>query len=187
MGEASGAFQLGKLLGTRRKVILVTRSNLVSWQEIADADMVFLGPPKFNTQLQSITMQQEITLETNGIRIRNPGPNEPAFLRDTFLPGPQFEGETHALISCTPGLSGQGELLVLGGNATPDTYAAVQWVTQPWRARELVNHLRLPSGALPHFYQAVLRVRFKNGTPVESSYVLHRVLQVPEPGSHPKK
>jgi hypothetical protein len=187
VGEASGAFQLGKLLGTRRQNILLTRSNLLSWEQIADTDLVFLGPPKFNTQLLTIPIRQEVTLETNGIRIRNPGPNEPDFLKDSYVPGAGFEGVTYALISCTPGLSGQGELLVLGGNATPDTGAAVQWLTQPWRAKELVSHLRLPSGVLPRFYQVVLRVRFKNGTPVESSYVLHRVLQAPEPGSRPKK
>ena len=70
---------------------------------------------------------------------------------------------------------------------TPDTYGAVQWMTRLWRAKELVSHLRLPSGALPHYYQVVVRVRFKNGTPVESSYVLHRLLQAPEQGIRPKK
>ena len=184
VGEAGGAFQLGKLLGARRKEMRLTRSNLLSWPEIADSDLIFLGPPKFNPQLQSIVTKQEISLETNGIRLLRPHPDEPAFLRDEFQAGPGFEGVTHALISCTPGLSGQGELLVLGGNATPDTYAAVQWVTQPWRAKELVNHLRLASGALPHYYQVVIRVHFRNGTPVESSYVLHRVLQPGQGGNH---
>jgi hypothetical protein len=176
VGEATGAFELGQLLGTRRRNILVTRSNLLSWAEIAADNVVFLGPPKMNTQLQGLQNQQEITLETNGIRIHNPRPNEPSFLHDEFEPGPAFNGVTHALISCTPGPSGQGDVLVLGGNAGADTTAAVQWVTQPWRARELVNELRTPSGTLPRYYQAVISVQFKNGTPVESSYVLHRAV-----------
>ncbi len=177
VGEASGAFQLGKLLGTRRKDILLTRSNLLSWPEISDTNLIFVGPPKFNTQLQSAPIKEEVRLDPDGMRILNPRPGEPAFLKDSFLPGAQFEGVTHALISCTPGLAGQGELLLLGGNASADTLAATQWVTQPWRAKELVSRLRESSGALPRYFQAVIRVHFKNGTPVESSYVLHRVLQ----------
>jgi hypothetical protein len=186
VGEASGAFQLGKLLGTRRRDIRLTRSNLLSWAEISDSDLVFVGPPKFNTQLQSIPIEQEVRLETDGIRILHPQKGEPAFLKDTFQPGAQFDGMTHAVISCTPGLSGQGELLILGGNASPDTYAATQWVTQPWRARQLVNRLRQGSGTLPRYFQAVIKVEFKNGTPVESEYVLHRVLQASAQGGAKK-
>ena len=181
VGEASAAFQVGNLLGTRRRDIRITRSNLLSWPEIADTNLVFIGPPKFNTQLQSIPIRQEIRLDSDGMRILNPKPGEPSFLKDTFEPGPQFEGVTHALISRTPGLSGQGELLLLGGNASADTFAATQWVTQPWRAVELVRRLRVSSGALPRYFQAVIRVQFKNGTPVESSFVLYRVLQSVKP------
>ncbi|MBI3645302.1 MAG: hypothetical protein HY233_05000 [Acidobacteriales bacterium] len=178
VGEASAAFLVGKLLGTRRREILVTRSNLLSWQEISDTDLVFLGPPKFNLQLQGMPVKQEITVETNGIRIVNPGAGEPGFLTDTFEPGPQFNGTTHALISRTPGLSGQGQLLMLAGNGSPDTMAAAQWLTQPWRAKELAGRIRLQSGKLPPYYQIVLKVHFRNGVPVESGYLLHRVLQV---------
>ncbi|HWB84340.1 MAG TPA: hypothetical protein VG675_09385 [Bryobacteraceae bacterium] len=187
VGEAGGAFQLAKLLGTRRGDLLMTRSNLLSWQEISDTDMIFVGPPKFNTQLQSIPIEQEVKLETDGVRILHPRAGEPSFFRDTFMSGPEFNGVTHAVISCTPGLSGQGELLIIGGNASPDTLAAAQWMTQPERARELVSHLRLSSGTLPRYYQVVIRVEFKNGTPVESSYVLHRVLQNTDQTTRPAK
>jgi hypothetical protein len=181
VGEASSALALGELLGTRRRDILLTRSNLLSWPEIVDTNLVFVGPPKFNTQLQSIPIREEVRLESDGMRILNPRAGEPSFLKDKFRPGAQFEGVTHALISRTPGLSGQGDLLLLGGNASADTFAATQWVTQPWRAAELLKHLRDPSGGLPKYFQAVIRVQFKNGTPVESSYVLHRVLQSAKP------
>jgi hypothetical protein len=87
--------------------------------------------------------------------------------------GKSSEGETHALISRMPGLSGVGELLVLAGNASPDTFAAAEWITQPKRARELVQHLRTPSGEIPRYFQVVVKVGFKQGIPVESSYVFH--------------
>jgi hypothetical protein len=175
-GEASGAFLVAKLLSIRKPALLLTRSNLLSWQEIVDNDIVFVGPPKFNTQLQGAPLAQDIVIEPEGIRNLKPQRDEPVFLKDQMLPGRQSEGETHALISRTPGLSGVGEFLVIAGNASADTLAAAQWLTQPWRARELTNRLRMGSGEIPRYYQVVLKVAFKHGIPVQSSYAFHHVL-----------
>jgi hypothetical protein len=179
-GEASGAFLVAKLLATRKQELLLTRSNLLSWQEIVDNDIVFIGPPKFNIQLQGAPLTQDIVVEPDGIRNLKPQPGEPVFLADRILAGKQSEGETHALISRTPGLSGVGEFLVIAGNASGDTFGAAQWLTQAWRAKELTDRLRLPSGQMPRYYQVVLKVAFKHGIPVQSAYVFHHVLHPPE-------
>ena len=179
-GEASAAFLLSKLLSTRKRDVLLTRSSILSWQQVVDDDVVFVGPPKFNLQLEAAALAQDIIIEPNGIRNRKPQPGEPVFLEDHMLPGRASEGETHALISLTPGLSGVGELLVIAGNASADTFAAAEWLTQPWHAKELVNRLRTPSGEIPKYYQVVLKVAFKQGIPVQSSYVFHHVLSGPE-------
>ncbi len=175
-GEASGAFLLARLLSNRKEQLLLTRSNLLSWQEIVDSDVVFVGPPKFNLQLQGAPLAQDIVVEPEGIRNLRPKDGEPEFLKDRIVAGKQSEGETHALISRTPGSSGVGEFLVLAGNASADTFAAAQWLTQPRRARELTNRLRQPSGEIPRHFQVVLKVAFKHGIPVQSSYVFHHVL-----------
>ena len=132
--------------------------------------------PKFNLQLQSAALTQDIVVEAEGIRNLKPRPGEPEFLPDHVLAGRSSEGQTHALISLTPGLSGVGQLLVIAGNASADTLAAAEYLTQPSRARELVGHLKTPSGRVPRYYQAVLKVTFKQGIPVESSYVFHHAL-----------
>jgi len=178
-GEASAAFLLSKLLSTRKRDILLTRSSILSWQQVVDDDVVFVGPPKFNLQLQAAALAQDIVIEPEGIRNRNPQPGEPVFLEDHLVPEKPSEGETHALISRTPGLSGVGELLVIAGNASADTLAAAEWLTQPLRARELARHLRTPSGEIPRYFQAVVKVVFKQGIPVQSSYVFHHVLSGP--------
>jgi len=185
-GEASGAFLLAQLLSSRKRPLLLTRSNLLSWQEIVDNDIVFVGPPKFNVQLQGAPLTQEIVIEPEGIRNLKPQHDEPVFLMDRIVVGRQSEGETHALISRTPGPSGVGEFLVIAGNASADTFAAAQWLTQPWRAKELTGRLRMRSGEIPRHYQVVLKVAYKHAIPVQSSYVFHHVLTVPEPASRPK-
>lgn len=176
-GEASGVFLLTRLLATRKQELQLTRSSLISWQEIVDNDIIFVGPPKFNIQLQGAPLAWDIAVEPEGIRNLKPGPGEPVFMKDQITAGKQSEGETHALISRTPGLSGVGEFLMIAGNASADTYAAAQWLTQPWRAGELTSRLRLPSGEMPRYYQVVLKVAFKRGVPIQSSYVFHHVLE----------
>jgi hypothetical protein len=182
-GDASAAFLVSKLLSTRKRDLLLTRSNILSWQQIVDNDMVFVGPPKFNPQLQADALTQDIVIEPNGIRNLKPQPGEPVFLEDRLVAGKQSEGETHALISMTSGLSGVGALLVIAGNASSDTFAAAEWLTQPWHARELVQRLRSPTGEIPRYYQVVLKVAFKQGIPVQSSYVFHHVLNSSKRGS----
>jgi hypothetical protein len=172
-GEASAAVLLAKLLAGRKPDMLLTRSNLLSWQQIADHDIIFVGPPKFNRQLQAAALTQDIVVEPDGIRNLKPHPGEPAYLEDHIVPGKLSEGETHALISRIPGPSGVGEFLIIAGNASPDTQAAAEWLTQPWRARELTGRLRTASGTIPRYFQVVIKVAFKQGIPVTSSYVFH--------------
>jgi hypothetical protein len=172
-GEAEAGFLVGKLLATRKRDLLLTSSNILSWQQIVDDDVVFVGPPKFNRQLQAAALARDIVIEPDGVRNLKPQPGEPLFLPDHFTAGRPQEGETHAVISRSPGLSGVGELLVIAGNASPDTFAAAQWLTETRRARELVRHLLTPTGELPRYFQAVIKVSFRQGVPVESSYVFH--------------
>jgi hypothetical protein len=176
-GEASAAFLIAKLLGTRKHDLQITRSSILSWQQIADQDVVFLGPPKFNLQLQEAALMQDIVVEAGGIRNRKPREGEPVFLEDHFSPGKTNDGETHALITRTTGPSGAGEFLMIAGNASPDTFAAAEWMTDARRARELLGHLRGASAELPRHFQAVIKVAFKQGIPVQSSYVFHHVLR----------
>jgi hypothetical protein len=178
VGEANGAFLVGELLSSRKSKISFTRSDLLSFQEMSDSNVIFIGPPKFNAQLSAIPIKPAMVMERSGVRLLEPGRSEQAMYTDHFVPGADFDGESYALISRTPGLSGNGEVLLLGGNGTPDTLGAAQWVTQPNRARQLCSHLRLPSGQLPRYFQVMLKVRFKNGVPVDSSYVLHRALRL---------
>jgi len=178
-GEASAAFVIARLLSTRVRDLRLTRSNLLSWEQINDDDVIFLGPPKFNRQLQTAALTQDIVVEPDGIRNLKPRPGEPGYLQDKLTPGKPAEGESHALITRMPGPSGVGALYSIAGNASPDTFAAAEWLTQPWRAKELADRLRQADGSFPEHFQVVVRVEFKQGTPVQSNYVMHHVVQRP--------
>jgi hypothetical protein len=175
-GEAGAAFLIAQVLSPRKRGLLLTPGNLISWQQIKDDDVVFVGPPKFNRQLQAAALTRDIVIEPGGVRNLKPQPGEPVYLPDMIVAGKPSEGETHAVISRTAGLSGKGELLVIAGNASPDTFGAAEWLTDPARARELARRLRQRNGELPRYFQIVIKVAFKQGIPVQSSYVFHHVL-----------
>jgi len=53
---------------------------------------------------------------------------------------------------------------------------AVQSLTDPAFARVLVKKLRESSGKIPRYYQVVFKIKYRDGTPTNASYVTHRVL-----------
>jgi hypothetical protein len=175
-GTATGAFRLGQFLGPRKPDLLVTHGSQLSMPEIAMDNVVFLGPATGIRQVQALPIDQEIVLEPTGIRNRNPKPGEPAFLSDAPPRDVMSLGESHALITHTPGLYGKGEILYLSGNQVSSVMAAVEAVTDPAVARTLVSKMRDQAGGLPRYYQVVLKVKSMDDMPVEISYLFHREL-----------
>jgi hypothetical protein len=53
---------------------------------------------------------------------------------------------------------------------------AVQWFTDETYARTLVNKMTNSSGEFPRYYQVVLKVKFKDGVPTETSFILYHEL-----------
>ncbi|MBV9504801.1 MAG: hypothetical protein JO323_07325 [Acidobacteriia bacterium] len=179
-GTASGAFLLGQFLAPRRQHALLTRGDLLSLPEIMMDNVVFIGPSAGNRQLDAIPIDRQVALEPEGIRNLNPRPGEPAFLPDHISHNPQEVEESLALISHTPGINGNGEIISLSGNQISSVMAAVEALTEPTLARTLVAKLRAANGVLPRYYQVVLKVKSMDDMPVEISYVFHRELAGPQ-------
>lgn len=176
VGEAVGAFEIGHLLGTHQQDIVVTRSNVLSWEELAGSNAIFLGPPKFVAHLKDIPLEQELVVDSDKDLIRNlrPRNGEPQTLPDQVG---SDESVTHALISRLPNLHGRGEVFIFASNFTGGTLGAVQYATEPDYAADLVRRVRLPSGKMPANYQIVVRVQLQKLYPVKISYLFHHVLK----------
>ncbi len=144
--------------------------------EIMMDNVVFIGPPTGNRQLQAVPAEQQIALEPDGIRNLNPRPGEPAFLQDRLSHNSQEVEESHALISHIPGVYGNGEILSLSGNQISSVMAAVQALTDPALARTLVARMKNANGAVPRYFQLVLKVKSMDDMPVDISYMFHREL-----------
>jgi hypothetical protein len=181
VGTATAALLLGEFLGARQKSVVVTRSNLLSLPELMEENVLFLGPLTGAREIRALRVDQEILLEPGGIRNLHPRDGEPAFIPEG--PGAKGPGDldTYSLISVVPGIRGKGEILSLSGNQISSVMAGAQALTDPSVAKMLITRMKTPSGAIPRYFQVVLRVRSMDGVPTEISYVFHRELTITRP------
>ncbi len=185
IGESGGTFLLGKLLGTRMSDLQFSTSTALTWNEIGANNLIFVGPPKFNAQIKSLPIEQDLVMQedkTEGVRNLRPRPGEPEFFGNGTMDNESQTGETYGLISRLPGLHGRGEVMILAGPWMPGSLAACQYVTIEAHVKELLSKIRLPSGKLPPYYQVLIKCKFARWTPVQISDVLHHVLS---PGGQP--
>jgi hypothetical protein len=88
---------------------------------------------------------------------------------------------TLALVSHVPGLYGKGDILYLSANQISSILGAVRALRDPTLARMVVSKLKSQNGAMPRFYQMVLRIESMDSMPIEVSYLLHRELSLRNP------
>jgi len=191
----AAGFHLAELLAVSNVRVSITRSSQLSWQQLADNNVLLIGAPRvFSDQLEGLPVELPVDLKDGGVTILDPGPGEAAFLPDAFpsiasqeVSAAPDDGEAYAVITHAPGPLGIGLIGSFSSNRSPGAAAAVQLFTDPALARTLVGRLRKPSGELPRYYQVVLKARYKDGVPTEINYVLHRELTATRQPAEDKK
>ncbi|HXD72683.1 MAG TPA: hypothetical protein VN628_03060 [Vicinamibacterales bacterium] len=181
VGTANAAFLLGQFLGQRKHNVFPIRSDVLSMGEIAMGDVIFVGPTVGKPQIKEIPpVDAAFTLTPEGVTNLKPEGGEPAVMVDSpkLVQNGQETEESHALISNLPGLYGNGSILYFEGNKIASVMGAVQAMTDPDLASQLVARLKRNTGSLPRYYQVVLRVKAMDETPVDISYVAHRALTI---------
>jgi hypothetical protein len=178
-GPASGLFRLGEFLGKLKTNVQVLGSDQIEAPEVAMGNVVYLGRMVENRQMQAMVEGRPFVLDSAGIHNTQPQAGEPALFADRLPADPSDTEESFALVSRVPGLYGNGEVLYLSGNRVGSITGGVQAFTDPQFAQTLVSELKDASGKLPRYYQVVLKVRSMDNMPIETRYVLHRVLTVP--------
>ncbi len=177
-GEAETSLLLGKFLGPRERNLSLVRASQLSWQQVADNNVVFVGAENlFFEQLQGMPFQSQLIPTVQGIKNLHPRPGEPAVFADQYSLAPSEEGTIYALVTHLPGPLHRTNILSFTSSRSAGRVAAVQAFTDPAFVRELTAKLKYTSsGRMPPYYQVVLRVEFKDGVPTETSYVLSRIL-----------
>jgi hypothetical protein len=176
VGTATGAFLLGQFLAPRKQDVLITRANVLSWPEIAEDNLIFLGPATGIHQTEDLQTEAQLVLDPKGIRNLSPRPGESAFIEDHPAEGGAESGVSYALISRVPAMNGPGAILMLSGNQVSSVMGGVQAFTKPDLAQMLVSRLKTASGNIPKYFQVVLSVKAMDDVPVKIGYMFHREL-----------
>jgi hypothetical protein len=178
-GEAEASFLLGGLLQSHERALSLMRTSQLSWQQLADNNVIFVGVQNlFFDQLRGMPIAPQLVPDLNGVRDEHPADGAPEVYTDQYVTAPNEQGILYALVTHLPGPNGQSEIESFTSNRSAGYLSAVQWFTDANFAKTLEGHLlQVGGGKMPRSYQVLLRVRFRDGVPTGTEYVLGRELK----------
>jgi hypothetical protein len=178
-GEASASFLLGQLLRPRAHEVSFVKASQLSFQQLADNNVIFVGVQNlfFDEKVKALPIASQLMPVLNGIQNLRPDKGQPAVFVDQYSTEPTEEGYLYALITHVSGPLGNGQVESFTSNRSAGYLGAVEWLTDPKSAKLLVSKLKDPkTGQLHSYYQVLLKVKFKDDVPTETTYVLSRIL-----------
>jgi hypothetical protein len=179
VGETHGVYLLTKFFGKLNGELRVTRSRMVGWNELKNANVIFLSSMRFHTLAKELPYPSDFVIHpgiSSKIVNLHPRAGEP----ETYGGGDDI---VYAFVTVWPGKLHQRRILVLSGSTTWATLAAAEYVTDPEYLRQLNPHLeqcRKQSGHAQHapFFQVLLRAEVKDNQPINISYVTHHDFEI---------
>jgi len=178
-GEVQAAFRLGRLLGPRVPLFSLGKASQVSWEQMSDNNVIFIGVENlFFGQTGALPIMPQLLPVLDGVKNPHPAPGEQPLYTDNYQTAPNETGVVYALVTHMPGPLGSNDVDSFTSNRSAGYVAAVQAFADPKIARTVVEKLRATyGGRMPRYYQVVLRVRFRDDVPTETTYVLGRELK----------
>jgi DNA-binding winged helix-turn-helix (wHTH) protein len=181
VGETIAVHELDRAFNLMHHEIRVKRGSLLELDDAKNNDLIFVGSPMENLSLLEIPGTQEFVFHRidSGPRKGDPGlvnvhpqPGEPK----EFLSSPHGDGltEDYGVIALLRGLDSDHSVLILAGNTTMSTQAAVEFVCHPNSINTLLR--RISGSANGHLkpFEAVIHVKVSRGVPISSELVALR-------------
>jgi hypothetical protein len=175
-GEAVAAFRIAQFLSPARADLQIRRSSVLSWEHMRSANLIFVGPRKFNPQIRDLPIEQDFVIENGEIRNLRPKIGELPVYRRQAPPEVEDIPDDYAVITRIHGSKGWGEILVLASTTTEGTWAAADYISNPTQLADMLRRLSPDLNSIPSRYQVVIRCRFKNQVPLQSEYLTHHVV-----------
>jgi hypothetical protein len=181
VGEVLAIHQLDRVFFLLNRQLRVKRGALFTLDDAKNNDLIFVGSPSENLTLLDIPGTREFIFKRldsgprNGdLAVRNVHPQlgEP----ENFLatPANQPTVEDYAVVALLPGLDPARSVLILAGNSTFGTQAAVEFVCREDSIKELLQRLNVSIAAELKPFEALLRVKIAHGVPVVEELVAIR-------------
>jgi hypothetical protein len=181
VGEVLAVHELDYLFATLHRQIRVKRGSLFSLDDAKNNNLIFVGSPLENLTLLEIPGTQEFVFHRVESGPRKGDPEiinvhpRPGELKE-FLgtPGNQPLVEDYGLIGLVGGLNPGQAVLILAGNTTMGTQAAVEYVCRKNSVEELLLRLSVSQSGQLKPFEAVIRVKVTRGVPVSTELVALR-------------
>jgi hypothetical protein len=177
VGEVLGIHELDRVFASLHHGLRVKRGRLLSLDDAKNNDLIFVGSPSENLSLREIPTTQDFVFRSvekgprkGDLSVVNVHPRqgeEASYISTQRLP----LTEDYAVIGLMPGLNPARWVMLLAGLTTIGTQAAVEFVSRPNTAENLVRRLGgIESGRIAPF-ECVVRVKVSQGVPVQAELV----------------
>jgi hypothetical protein len=181
VGEVLAIHQLDRVFFLLNRPLRVKRGALFTLDDAKNNDLIFVGSPSENLTLLDIPGTREFIFKRldsgprkGDLAVLNvhPQPGEP----ENFLATPANRPtvEDYAVIALLPGLDPSRTVLILAGNSTFGTQAAVEYVCREDSIKALLRRLNVSKAADLKPFEALLRVKIAHGVPVVEDLVALR-------------
>jgi hypothetical protein len=181
VGEVLAVHELDRVFNLLHQEIRVKRGSLFSLDDAENNDLILIGSPSENLTLLDVPSTHEFVFrqipegnrrgdtEIVNLHPQNGEPKE-------FLASPNNETltEDYSVVALVRGLNHARSELILAGNSTIGTQAAVEYVSRQQSLEELLQKLDVtkPTDLKP--FEAVLHVKVVRGVPVSTELVALR-------------
>ncbi|HYM74799.1 MAG TPA: hypothetical protein VE377_02380 [Candidatus Dormibacteraeota bacterium] len=178
VGEVLAIHQLDHVFSLLNRPLRVKRGALFSLDDAKNNDLIFVGSPSENLTLLDIPGTQDFIFQRldsgprkGDLAVLNvhPLPGEPKIFLAT--PANQPTVEDYAVVSLLPGLDPSRSILILAGNSTFGTQAAVEYVCREDSIKELLQRLNVSKASDLKPFEALLHVKIAHGVPVVTDLV----------------
>jgi len=181
VGEVLAVHELDHLFATLHRQIRVKRGSLFSLDDAKNNNLIFVGSSLENLTLLELPGTQEFVFHRvpSGPRKGDPQivnvhpqPGEPKEFLGT--PADEPMTEDYAVIGLVRGLDPGQAVLILAGDTTMGTQAAVEYVCRKNSVEELLLRLSVSQTGQLKPFEAVIRVKVTRGVPVSTELVALR-------------
>lgn len=181
VGEVLAVHELDRVFNSLHQELRVKRGSLFSLDDAKNNDLILIGSPSENLTLLDIPSTHEFVFRQIASGNRrgdteivnaNPQNGEPK----EYLASPNTEvlTEDYAVVALVRGLNHARSELILAGNSTIGTQAAVEYVCRQQSLEELLQRLSVSKPGDLKPFEAVLRVKVVRGVPVAIEMVALR-------------
>jgi hypothetical protein len=188
-GEVMAVFYLTRMFSQFRTSLGIKRSRLVTTDDLARHNVIFLGSTVEDALLAGLPLTQDFIFiwppQPRGAwkqRIANlhPRPGESSSYEVERDPATSVLRADYGLVSFLPGISPNRRIVILGGLTTLGTQAAAEFATSPSQIAELAARNGTGSDPLHKkvspFFQAVIRAEIMKGDILNVKYVTGHVI-----------